>query len=186
MTIPGSTPSNQRPSSSAEDQPREDLAEQATATLKAAREQGNEKYEELRDLATDQIDSLAEGAQSAAAALAGKDSLGLSQYLGQLASGMGTFAEQLRNDSAEDLLHKGARLARDNPGAFLFGSVAIGFCLSRFLRATATEQKASPEDSAISPDSAIHAPSGNVSTDAEDPMNRPSPSAITATPGVQS
>lgn len=114
------------------------LADEASATLNDVKEQGAEQYEHLRDMATDQLDSLVEGAQSAASALEGKDTLGLSQYLGQLASGLGSFADQVRDKSAEDLLHTGARLARDNPALFLAGSVAVGFGLSRFLRASAS------------------------------------------------
>lgn len=116
------------------------LADEASATLADVKEQGAEQYEHYRDLAAEQLDSLMEGAQSAASALQGKDSLGLSQYLAQLATGLGSFADQVRDKSAEELLHKGAQLARDNPAVFLAGSVAIGFGLSRFLRASATHQ----------------------------------------------
>jgi hypothetical protein len=115
------------------------LSETAGAALSDAKEQGAEQYEHYRDLAADQLDSLVEGAQSAASALEGKDSLGISQYLSQLASGLGSFADQVRDKSAEDLLHSGARLARDNPALFLAGSVAIGLGLSRFLRASAQD-----------------------------------------------
>nr|WP_314570434.1 hypothetical protein [uncultured Pseudomonas sp.] len=127
-TSPGSTPREHL----------QVLADEAGAALSDAKQQGAEQYEHLRDLATDQIDSLVDSAQSAASALEGKDTLGLSQYLGQLASGLGTFADQVRDKSAEELLHKGAQLARDNPAVFLAGSVAIGFALSRFLRASAS------------------------------------------------
>lgn len=116
------------------------LADEAGATLADVKEQGAEQYEHYRDLAAEQLDSLVEGAQSAASALEGKDSLGLSQYLAQLAGGLGSFADQVRDKSAEELLHKGAQLARDNPAVFLAGSVAIGFGLSRFLRASATHE----------------------------------------------
>lgn len=112
------------------------LSDQAGAALSDAKEQGTEQYEHYRDLAADQLDSLVEGAQSAASALEGKDTLGISQYLAQLATGLGSFADQVRDKSAEELLHSGARLARENPALFLAGSVAIGVGLSRFLRAS--------------------------------------------------
>jgi hypothetical protein len=112
------------------------IADEAAATLEDAKHQSAEHYEHLRDIATGQIDSLAEGAKSAASALQGSDSLGLSRYLGQLADGLGSFANQVREKSAEDLLHQSAKFARDNPVLFLAGSVAIGFGLSRFLRAS--------------------------------------------------
>jgi hypothetical protein len=115
------------------------LAGDAAATLETAKQQGAQQYEQLRDLATEQIDSLVEGAQSAASAFEGKDTLGLSQYLGDIASSLGSFADQVREKSAEDLLHQSAKLARDNPALFLAGSVAIGFGLSRFLRASSDQ-----------------------------------------------
>jgi hypothetical protein len=154
------------------------LANEATATLSDVKEQGAEQYENLRDLATDQIDSLVEGAQSAAAALEGKDSVGLSQYLGQLASGLGSFADQVRDKSAEDLLHKGAQLARDNPALFLAGSVAIGFGLSRFLRASAGHGSQSPQaTSSGSPPSPVAAPIPAAMT--EEYFARPAATAST-------
>jgi hypothetical protein len=120
------------------------LAQEAGATLDEAKAQGAQQYAQYRDLAAEQLDSLVEGAQSAAGALEGKDSLGLSQYLTQLAGGLGSFADQVRDQSAEQLLHKGAQLARDNPALFLAGSVAIGFGLSRFLGASAKHPPATP------------------------------------------
>ncbi|MBF8780494.1 hypothetical protein IV505_12245 [Pseudomonas fulva] len=112
------------------------IADEAGSLLNQAKTQGTEQYEQYRDTAAQQLESLKEGAQSAAEALQGKDTLGLSQYLGQLAGYLGTFADQVRHQSAEELLQKGSRLARDNPGLFIAGSVAIGFGLSRFLRAS--------------------------------------------------
>ena len=121
------------------------LAEEAGALLNEAKEQGGKHYEQYRDLATEQLDTLVEGAQSAASALEGKDSLGLAQYMTQLASGLGNFADQVRDKSVEDLVHKSAQLARDNPALFLAGSVAIGFGLSRFLRASSSHAHSPPE-----------------------------------------
>jgi hypothetical protein len=112
------------------------IADEAGSLLNEAKAQGTEHYEQYRDTAADQLETLKQGAESAAEALQGNDTLGLSQYLGQLAGYLGTFAEQVRHQSAEELLQKGSRLAKDNPGLFIAGSVAIGFGLSRFLRAS--------------------------------------------------
>lgn len=127
------------------------IADDAGALLGEARQKGGEQFEHYRDSAADQLDSLKEGARSAASALEGNDSLGLSHYLSQAAECVGDFAEQVRHESAETLLHRGAQLARDNPALFLAGSVAIGFAMSRFIRASA------------SADTTADAPSGNVS-----------------------
>lgn len=112
------------------------ITDEAGALLDQAKAQGGEQFEHYRDKAAEQLDSLHHSARSAAEALQGHDSLGLSAYLNQAAQCMGSFAEQVRHESAEHLLQRGARLARDNPGLFLAGSVAVGFALSRFLRAS--------------------------------------------------
>lgn len=112
------------------------IGEEAGALLGEARQKGSEQLEHYRDSAADQLDSLQEGARSAAAALEGNDSLGLSRYLTQAAECMGDFAEQVRHESAESLLQRGAQLARSNPALFLAGSVAVGFAISRFMRAS--------------------------------------------------
>ncbi len=138
------------------------LADTAGATLDDASRQGSEQFEKLREQATDQLDSLVEGAQSAASALEGKDALGVSQYLGQLAEGLSAFADRVRDKSAEDLLHEGARLARDNPALFVAGSVAIGFGLSRFLRASASHGDDFGSDDPT-PTASLNAPSASAS-----------------------
>lgn len=125
------------------------IADEAGALLNETKAQGAEQYSHYRDAAAEQLDSLKEGAQSAAHALEDKDTLGLSQYLAQAAECLGSFAEQMRHQSAEDLLHKGSRLARDNPGLFLAGSVAIGFGLSRFLGAS--DRHATPSAGSTAP-----------------------------------
>ena len=120
------------------------ITDEAGALLSEAKHQGTEQYEHYRTTAAEQLDSLQQGARSAASALQGNDSLGLSHYLGEAAEWMGNFAEQIRHESAEDLLHRGSRLARDNPALFLAGRVAAGFALSRFLRASASHATTAP------------------------------------------
>lgn len=164
MSISGHTPGGGGGTASATHEDHfHNLADEAAATVKDAKAQGAEQYEHLRAMATDQIDSLAEGAQSAASALEGKDSLGLSQYLGQLASGLSSFADQVKDQSAEQLLHKGAQLARDNPALFLAGSVAVGFGLSRFLKATASHGDESVPDTAPATSDSLPKPSASAS-----------------------
>ncbi|AYG47514.1 hypothetical protein DV532_14475 [Pseudomonas sp. Leaf58] len=124
------------------------IGEEAGALLGEARQKGGEQFEHYRDTAADQLESLEEGARSAATALQGNDSLGLSQYLTQAAECVGEFAEQVRHESAESLLQRGAQLARSNPALFLAGSVAVGFAISRFMRASATHAPSPPEPAA--------------------------------------
>lgn len=151
MTIP-----NQSPTPKGADRAQDhlhNLSEEASSAVGDLKEQGTQKYEQYRDLAADQIEGLVEGAQSAASAMEGRDTLGLSQGLADVASSLGEFAERMRNKSAEELLQEGARVARENPVLFLAGTVAVGFALSRFLRASAPENVSDTDDglSALAP-----------------------------------
>ncbi len=121
------------------------LSEEAGSAVGELKEQGTQHYEHYRDMAADQIEGLVEGAQSAASAMEGHDTLGLAQGLADAASSLGAFADRMRNKSAEQLLQEGARVARENPALFLAGTVAVGFALSRFLRASSSGASASSE-----------------------------------------
>ena len=132
------------------------LQDDAMDLLDSAREQGAAKLEEYRENAAGQIETLAQSAKSAADSMQDNDSLGLSRYVSEVAETMTTLADQLRHQSADQLLQQGARLARDNPGLFITGSIALGFGLSRFLRASspdlaATAGQQAPRDTEQNP-----------------------------------
>lgn len=124
------------------------LSTDASAAVSELKEQGSQQFEQYRDKAADQIEGLVEGAQSVASAMEGHDSLGLAQGISDMASNLGEFADRMRNKSAEELLQEGARLARQNPMLFLAGTVAVGFALSRFIKAStdAASSQASQSD----------------------------------------
>ncbi len=113
----------------------EHLKEDVTEALEGARQQADAQFGQYRDTAADQIEALAKGAKSVVSELESKDPLGMSDYLADMAESMSGLAGNLRGKSAEQLLHDGAELARSNPGLFIAGSIALGFGLSRFLKA---------------------------------------------------
>jgi hypothetical protein len=113
----------------------EHLKEDVTEALGGARQQADAQFGQYRDTAADQIEALAQGAKSFVSELEDKDTLGMSDYLTDMAESMTGLAGNLRGKSAEQLLHDAADLARNNPALFIAGSVAIGFGLSRFLKA---------------------------------------------------
>lgn len=115
------------------------LQEGARTALHDVQEQGSAQFEAYRDSAADQLEALAESARVAGEQLDERDSLGVSHYISDMARSMGSLAEGLRGKSADELLHQAGRLARDNPALFLAGSVAVGFGLSRLLRASAED-----------------------------------------------
>ncbi|NHN68859.1 hypothetical protein G7W60_13525 [Pseudomonas fluorescens] len=124
------------------------IKDELNETIGSAREQADAHFGHYRDTAADQIDALARGAKSAMSELEANDTLGLSHYLADMADSMTGLAGKLRHMSAEQLLHEGSRLARDNPGLFLAGSVAVGFGLSRFLKAGSSPVAADIDDPA--------------------------------------
>lgn len=111
------------------------LKEDVTEALGGARQHADAQFGQYRDTAADQIEALAQGAKSFVSELEDKDTLGMSDYLTDMAESMTGLAGNLRGKSAEQLLHDAADLARSNPALFIAGSVAIGFGLSRFLKA---------------------------------------------------
>lgn len=180
MTIP-----NQSPTPKGADRAQDhlhNLSEEATSAVGDLKEQGAQKYEQYRDMAADQIEGLVEGAQSAASAMEGRDTLGLSQGLADVATSLGEFAERMRNKSAEELLQEGARVARENPVLFLAGTVAVGFALSRFLRASAPSKGVSDHDDGLG----AMAPTPAEAYGASDPYetSQPDQSAVPAARGT--
>jgi len=123
----------------------EHLKENVTEALGGAREQADAQFGQYRDTAADQMEALAQGAKSFVAELQDKDTLGMSDYLVDMAESMSGLAGNLRGKSAEQLLHDGADLARNNPALFIAGSIALGFGLSRFLKAGAAPAATLPD-----------------------------------------
>lgn len=130
------------------------LQDDAKTLFETARDQGTEHLGDYRELAADEIENLARSATSAAEQLQGHDTLGISHYITDVAESLGNFAGSLRGKSADELLQQVGRLAKDNPALFLTGSIALGFGLSRFMRASAPDlaQSSSPDSSAGSAD----------------------------------
>lgn len=111
------------------------LKDDVSETLAGARQQADAQFGEYRDSAAEQIEALAQGAKSFAGELQGQDTLGMADYLSDMAQSMSGLAGNLRGKSAEQLLHDAADMARSNPTLFVAGSIALGFGLSRFLKA---------------------------------------------------
>jgi hypothetical protein len=110
------------------------LHDQADQTLDAVKEQGRAQFDRYRNTAADQLGKVAQGARAAANEI--DDGSGLSHYVADVARGLAGFADDMRGKSAEELVRDASSLARNNPALFLAGSIAIGFGLSRFARAS--------------------------------------------------
>jgi len=121
----------------------EDLAEKARA-------EGQEHVQHYRDAAADKVDTFADSVKAAASELKDDDVAHLSGHISDMANGLGRLADGLREKSADDILRDVRRVARDNPTLFIAGSIAIGFGIARFARASSAPDSDQPGSSASS------------------------------------
>jgi hypothetical protein len=123
------------------------LGEKAKGDAERLKQQAKERAADLGKSAKRQADAaldrggraageFADAIDAAAAELSDEDREGLARYTKQLSSSMQRIAEQLQNKNVDELAADVRRLARNNPNAYLLGSVALGFGLSRFFKAT--------------------------------------------------
>jgi hypothetical protein len=101
------------------------------------KQDGRQRIEEGKRTAAEHIETVAQALESARERL-DQDQPTLAAYAGRMSTGVGNLATRLREGSLEDLLQDTRDLARRNPVLFLAGGVAIGFALSRFLKASAS------------------------------------------------
>jgi hypothetical protein len=106
--------------------------EEARAAVDAAR--GH--VESGKRQAGERAEDLADAAADMAATLSERDLRGLASLAQSLSDNLAGLADGLQHRSLDELLGDARDLARNNPSMFLFGSVAIGFGLSRFLKAS--------------------------------------------------
>ena len=123
-----------------------DLKGSARALGEQAKMEGKTRVEGARRTAADKVDTLADSAQVAAERLRNDDIGHLSDYVTDLANSMTRLSSSLREKSGDEVLREVGRLARENPALFVTGSVAVGFGLARFARAS--EKRRLQEESA--------------------------------------
>ena len=105
----------------------------------SATEAGKQRLDASIFGAADHVEQVGDALSEAAVRLGSSDQLGgLAAYTGRLADALGELAEQIRTRSIEDLTAEARRAARSNPVLFLAGSVAVGFALTRILKAGRT------------------------------------------------
>ena len=106
-----------------------ELAESATSAGKAQLDSGLAQ-------AAGSVDTIAKALDDAATRLKDENQDGVAAYASHVASSITTLADRLRQSSVDELARDARQLARSNPALFLMGSVAVGFGLTRFLKAS--------------------------------------------------
>ena len=110
-----------------------------------ARAEGQEQVQHYRNVAADKVDTLADSVKAAAAEMRDDDVAQLSGHVSAMAQSLHRLSDGLREKSADQILHDVRRVARENPTLFIAGSIAIGFGIVRFERASAPQETASGE-----------------------------------------
>lgn len=117
------------------DEAKDELSQVSRESADAAREVAESRYEQGRTAATDQLDSASDAMSEVAIKLEDSDSP-FASYAAELSDQLSSFSSKLSTSSIDDLAGGARTLARENPAAFMLGSMAIGLAASRFFKAT--------------------------------------------------
>lgn len=134
---------------------REAASEQVRDTLGKVRDGADEALADIGEKAAARVDGVADTARDLGRSLDEQGQPTLGRFAEDAASSIGEVSERLRSGSIDQLLGDAHRLARSNPGLFVLGSVAVGFGLARFLKASddhhcAAADRATPDSYASS------------------------------------
>ena len=108
----------------------------AAELANAARERGREQLEGAKNEVADGAERIADAVERTAEELENDSDGVVSGYGRSLASMMRQLAGGLRERDIDEFASELSSFARQHPGAFLAGSVALGFGISRFLKAS--------------------------------------------------
>lgn len=119
---------------------KQNLKEDAREAKREVSATAREKAEAGQHRLADEADSLSDAIDAAASNLDDHDREGLARYARELSDNLANAAGQLEDRSVDELANDAKRLARSNPALFMLGSLAVGFGLSRFFKASAERE----------------------------------------------
>lgn len=108
--------------------------------MSSATQDVRDKVERGKSTAADTAASASEVLEHAAEDFSQHGQETLARATQTLASKLSELAGQLERRSIDDLAQEAIRLARQNPGLFVAGGVALGLALSRFIKASASHE----------------------------------------------
>jgi hypothetical protein len=121
-----------------------------------AKEQGRSMFEQQKESAAAQADSVAHAFRSTANQLQGEDKSPAGRYINLAADQVESLGRRLREKDLDAIFRDVEDLARRSPGPFFAGSLVAGFLFARFLKSSAQhrhEQEDRDYEAAYSPDS---------------------------------
>ncbi|MEX0706874.1 MAG: hypothetical protein WD078_02845 [Woeseia sp.] len=135
------------------------IKDDARDVKREASSQAREKAKVGKHRIADEADNLSDAIDAAASNLDDHDRDGLARYARELSSNLANAAGQLEGRSVDELASDAKRLARNNPALFMLGTIAVGFGLSRFFKASAEHDHQDDAQRADAPRN--NAPFGN-------------------------
>lgn len=122
-----------------------ELGRKAREVGEQAKVQARGALDQQARTAADKLDHIADSVKAAAERLEQEDDTGLSQYVSGMAGSLGELAEGLRSKNVDELVRDVRQMAQRNPALFITGSIAMGFGLARFARASSQRSHAPGE-----------------------------------------
>lgn len=143
-----------------------DLAHQAS-------QQAKQVAEQRKGTVAESISGVARALQSTATSLESEQQDLFARAAYDAASKLQNFSASIRDKDIDGIRRDAENLARTRPALFIGGCVAIGFALSRFLKASASRRAASPASGSSASD--VDSPQAYTSAHDFDTMNAADP-----------
>lgn len=110
-----------------------------------AKDKGRSMFEQQKDMAVGQLDTVAHALRSSADQLHGDGKQQVARYIDMAADQLESFGSRFREKDLDTLIDDTQNLARRSPGAFLAVTVAAGFLLTRFLKSSSERRRESTQ-----------------------------------------
>lgn len=127
----------------------QDVSEEAEDLARDIAETGREAAESYMHIAARRLAGLARAVDAAASELREQHQEEFADRAHEIASGLDRFSTQLDRNDFDSVMTDAKEWARDNPTAFLGGSVAVGLAVSRFLSASSERHRGEYEETRL-------------------------------------
>jgi hypothetical protein len=105
-----------------------------------AKEKGRTMFDQQKETAVGQVDSVARAFRNTADHLQGEGQAQVGRYIAMAADQIEAFGSRLRQKDLDTLIDDAQNMARRSPGVFLAGSIVAGFLVARFLKSSSENQ----------------------------------------------
>lgn len=123
-------------SSSKPTEPTKEAKQQTGVVTDNLKQNAEQTAATTQQIAGERLEDVGAVAEQTAAALREQQYGSLSDAVSELSSNVTALADRLQNKNVDELIRDASQFARKNPALFLAGSVAIGFGLTRLVKAT--------------------------------------------------